>query len=179
MTTVLERLKRDYEYNPETGYFTFKSSRGGKRKGSKANSVMSYCGYIRITVGNVRYLAHRMAWLYVTGKLPVDQLDHINGNRQDNRFVNFREVTDQQNKFNKLKICTNTSGVKNVHWCKKTKTWNVTMMRSKKSMYFGSFSTIEEAKVVAEAVRERLYGEFANHSSLPAWGYDGALARYA
>ena len=54
-------------------------------------------GHIRICIMRVKYLAHRLAWLYVTGSWPSQDIDHIDGDPTNNRFANLREVTHQEN----------------------------------------------------------------------------------
>jgi hypothetical protein len=64
----------------------------------------------------VLYREHRLAWLYMTGEWPTHEIDHINGDRVDNRFCNLREATASENRWNSRKRVNNTSGYKGVSW---------------------------------------------------------------
>src|SRR3990167_3120706 len=99
-----QRLKELLSYNPNTGEFTRLVATG--IHGCNKAGVVVGClsdhptqGYILIRVNNdgILYRAHRLAWLYVYGFWPPADIDHINGNRSDNRIVNLRSVTRSQN----------------------------------------------------------------------------------
>jgi len=90
-------------------------------------------------------------------------LDHINGNKLDNRIENLRPATSSQNNSNSVKQKRNTSGIKNVYWNKNIKKWTVIIGVDKKLKYFGSYNSIEEAAEVAKQKRNELHKEFARH----------------
>lgn len=96
-----ERVRELLSYDAETGLFTWNKTRTGfARKGSLAGTKTSY-GYIQISIDNVLHKAHRLAWIYVYGESPKMDIDHINGDRSDNRIVNLRDVdkfTNMQNR---------------------------------------------------------------------------------
>lgn len=73
-------------------------------------------GYVLISFDGEQYLAHRLAWFYVTGEMPPMFIDHINGKPDDNRFENLREATPQQNGFNRGMPKNNKSGAKGCEW---------------------------------------------------------------
>ena len=85
-----ERLRERLHYDAGTGVFTRRVGSGHARTGEMAGSVHS-TGYVRISIDGGKYTAHCLAWLYVHGVWPPDQIDHINGNRSDNRIANLRE----------------------------------------------------------------------------------------
>lgn len=88
-----EYLRERIDYNPVTGqFFSVQGSRFGEPIGARASN-----GYIKIGVNKRSYLAHRLAWLYVHGKWPDHTIDHINGNRADNRIENLRDMTLRDN----------------------------------------------------------------------------------
>jgi hypothetical protein len=98
-----DTLKELFHYDPEEGIFTRKlSTSSNARVGDIAGSKNSD-GYIQIMINKNLYYAHRLAWLYFYGKLPIYIMDHINGIKDDNRIVNLREVTRQDNNQNKKK----------------------------------------------------------------------------
>lgn len=88
-----EVLKSLLYYDPETGIFVWLVTRQRSPAGKEAGGYDEK-GYRRICVNGTKVRAHRLAWLYMTGEWPEDQLDHINGLKDDNRFVNLREATN-------------------------------------------------------------------------------------
>ena len=90
---TIEHLRESLDYNAQTGIFTWrKNHRRPDLIGKIAGSIHS-AGYICIAIHNVKRLAHRLAWFYVTGVMPEGHIDHINGNKLDNSFGNLRQVT--------------------------------------------------------------------------------------
>jgi hypothetical protein len=99
-TMTQDELKRLVRYNPETGAFIRLVSTGkGARVGDIAGSVDPKSGYVQLWVGRQHFRAHRLAWFYMTGEWP-SLVDHINGDRSDNRWANLRQATKSQNAAN-------------------------------------------------------------------------------
>jgi hypothetical protein len=105
----LEALRAKFIYDPDTGEFRFREDsyrRSGKRMillrraGDLAGGKPVEGRYRVITIDGVNYPAHRLAWLYVTGRWPHPEIDHIDGDRTNNRFANLREVTHSENMRN-------------------------------------------------------------------------------
>lgn len=88
-----ERLLSKFLYDPESGAFYWRS----KGLESKAVGYVNYDGYIRMYALGRRFYAHRLAWFYVTGRWPNEEIDHINGVRSDNRIKNLRCVSRKEN----------------------------------------------------------------------------------
>lgn len=86
-----EELKEYLHYDPLTGDFNWTIGKRGLKVNSKAGS-MNDQGYVIIRINNIRYRAHRLAWLYVYGHFPINEIDHINGVRSDNRIENLRDA---------------------------------------------------------------------------------------
>lgn len=82
------RLREVLDYDPVTGIFTFAS---GRRKGRVAGTRHDERGFLKVSLDNERHLLHRLAWLWMTGTMPRWQIEHINGDRGDNRWSNLRE----------------------------------------------------------------------------------------
>lgn len=163
-----ERLKELLHYDPETGEFTrLKVVKGGGKNGTGAGTkagTIGDAGYLRWQSGGKLYLLHRLAFLYMTGEFPEHDVDHINHDRTDNRWVNLRQATRAENLGNMQLSDRNTSGVTGVSWHKASAKWWVRFSVNKRSTDFGRFNTLEEAKVHAFWVR-LLHGIHPNHGS--------------
>ena len=151
-----EKLRELLHYEPATGIFTWKISTSNRVKVGDAAGYPEGGGYLRIMVQSRRYKAHRLAWLYVYGEWPKDQIDHINRNRSDNRIANLREVTNKQNMQNAGKSSHNTSGHPGVCWHKQHSKWQAKIMHNYKGIHLGYFATLEEA-LSARKAAEKLY----------------------
>ena len=104
-------------YDQNTGEFTWLICRCNSMPiGARAGCRLP-TGYIKLSVGNRQYLAHRLAWLYVHGKWPEQCIDHINGDRSDNRIANLRDISPSANQHNRR--CTAGRELPlGVHWSK-------------------------------------------------------------
>jgi len=151
-----EYLRSILHYDPETGVFTrLKAGRGVTAIGGTAGARMSN-GYRNISVMNRRYLAHRLAWLYVYDSWPETQIDHVNRDRSDNRILNLREATPRQNGQNKGMLISNTSGYAGVSWHRLRSKWRANIKHNRVQIHLGLFESIEDA-VAARKAAEKLY----------------------
>src|SRR6185436_19695973 len=116
--------------------------------------VMSKSGYVAIRVNYVLHYAHRLAWLYVHGDWPPMKLDHVNGNRADNRLHNLRLANDAQNTYNKPAQSNNTSGFKGVSQIKSTGRWRASI----NNQHLGVFSTPQLASDAYEIAALKVHG---------------------
>jgi hypothetical protein len=98
------------------------------------------------------------------GYLP-QEVDHIDGNKSNNKIENLRGVTKSQNGWNTKKRKTNTSGCKNVYWDKRTNKWLVSFAINKIKKYYGRFIDKNEAIKMANQMRIKLHGEYTNHDN--------------
>lgn len=114
----LSTLKELLHYDPETGIFTWRVSRGRLAKAGDRAGTIKELGYRGIKIRTRRYPASRLAWLYMTGRWPSNEMDHINGDRSDDRFSNLREATRFENVANRV-FKPNTLGIRGVrlHSC--------------------------------------------------------------
>lgn len=164
-----ELLQELLDYDPDTGVFTWLRRPGNDRctnswnaryAGNRAGLVNAR-GYRMIRIGGPQYRAHRLAWLYVHGEWPADQIDHINGVSDDNRIANLREATNSENCRNKGKMPNNTSGFKGVYWNKNTRKWLAGIRVSLKFIPLGYYDCPKEAAAAYAVAAAKYHGEFA------------------
>lgn len=141
-----DRLREILSYNPETGDFHCKVFRGANAQvGMKAGCPEQ--GYVRIKIDGRLYRAHRLAWLYMTGKWPLYEIDHIDGTRANNRWVNLRDATKSQNLQNQKKASKSSkTGILGV--CKNGSGFSAYIGLNGKQRYLGTFKTPEQAQEV-------------------------------
>lgn len=155
-------------YDPETGIFTrIKSNSNAHKAGAHAGSVRPGSGYVYIKIGPKPYPAHRLAFLLMTGRWPENEVDHINGDRTDNRWINLRQATRNQNMRNKATYKTNTSGTPGVHFHTRTGRWQARIQVDGKRIALGSFDTQEEAVQERRRAEAAIHKEFAQSLSRP------------
>lgn len=150
----------------------FRVTAGRTPKHSCANWNSRYAGAEAFTslnkgyrVGSVRkvlYLAHRVAWAMSTGEWPKDEIDHINGIREDNRLENLRSVTPSENRRNQGRPKDNTSGVMGVGWHSQKSKWRAFITVDRRMQHLGLFDRFEMAVAVRKEA-EKLLGYHANH----------------
>ena len=155
MTLTVEQLKDALTYDSDTGKFVWKTrpSRAVKA-GDVAGCVEKRIGYVTIGIKGRIYKAHRLAWLYVYGQWPNGLIDHINGDKADNRIANLRDVFADSNSQNVRKSNSrNKSGFMGVIWFQNK--WRASMSVNGKSKWLGDYNTPEEAhQVYLEAKRK-------------------------
>jgi len=157
--TVTEALHHRLHYDPETGVFTTAKTARSKKHG-RIVGWRDELGYIRIWVNRKLYLAHRLAWLWVHGKFPDGNLDHINGNPSDNRIANLRECNQSQNCANSIIQRKGSSTRKGVSFDKAKKSFRAYITVGRKQIFLGRFLTAKEAIAVRKAAEPKYHGEF-------------------
>jgi len=136
------RLRARYTYHPETGLFTHKITNSRCRVGGIAGGLKR--GYVAISLYGVYFSAHRLAWLYMTGEWPKGMIDHINGDRADNRFENLRDVSRSVNNQNQKRAHrTSVTGLLGVK--PKGNFFESYINLDKKRLYLGRYRTAQEA----------------------------------
>lgn len=157
MITVQE-LKTLLHYNPDTGVFTWLVNRpNGIKRGDVANGTITVDGYSKIRLMGRRYLAHRLAWLYVTGDWPKNQIDHINTVPLDNRITNLRDVSGAVNKQNIRKAqANNKTGLLGVSPNHSGFVANIYVNRKRHGL--GTYKTKELAYAAYLDAKRRLHG---------------------
>lgn len=157
---VIPELRKRFSYDPETGLIT-------NHKTGKVYDKANAHGYTLIAVFEcgrtsngkpVKIRSHRLAWALHYGQWPCAslQMDHIDGNRTNNKVSNLRLVTNDENSKNRGLSKANTSGIQGIFWHKGASKWQVQIQVDGISKYFGLFEDKEEAARVAREVYQKL-----------------------
>jgi hypothetical protein len=157
----VEELKSRLNYDCETGIFTWKVKASYRINPGEVAGTTHANGYISIRLHGVPYKAHRLAWLYVYGSWPDDQIDHINGCRNDNRIINLRMASNQENCRNQGISKRNTSGYRGVGFNKNNGKWHAYMGLNKKTIHLGFYQKIEDAISARNKAENLYFGEFS------------------
>lgn len=164
-----EQLRQMIEYCPDTGVFTwrvsslFSNSRNAQFGGKRAGSLEDQ-GYWIIGLNGRWYKAHLLAWFYMTGEWPAEQIDHRDTVRSNNVWTNLRPATNQQNQFNKGPNRNNRSGFKGVFLATnpvRNKPWMAKIHAQGKNRHLGYFHTAQEANTAYLQAAQELAGVFA------------------
>lgn len=155
---TLGRLTAALSYDPRDGLFRWIAPPNQSiRRGEVAGSKHPRYGYIRIGVDGRYYMAHRLAWLYVCGRWPEHHIDHINGDRADNRIENLRDVTSSVNSQNQRKAHPNNKGsgllgVSQNHW-----KWTARIKVGGRQLNLGTYDAPEEAHAAYLTAKRQLH----------------------
>lgn len=153
------------DYDQMNGQFTWRrrddvpQTWNTKFAGKGAGGASGH-GYRTLRIKNVSYYLHRLAFLHMTGRWPIG-IDHINGDKSDNRWANLREAAQFQNQANSTRPSRNKTGRIGVSWDKKNNRWRADIRVRGKSMNLGRYGTFEEAVAAREAAESHHQGEFA------------------
>lgn len=170
--SLCDRVRELLDYNPETGVLIWRVDRlCGKGKGHIIRAAGSEAGgvgatsetnsYRIIRIDGRQYLAHRLAWLIMTGNWPAKGIDHVDGDGLNNRWINLREANQSQNSGNQRLSRNNTSGAKGVRWSADRGKWRAQIKVNGKARYLGAFNTLEAASAAYEAAAIKYFGAFA------------------
>lgn len=138
-----DQLREVLIYDAETGVFTWRNASRRCVVGAVAGS-MHGAGYRQIRLLGRLHLSHRLAWLYVYGEWPVNQIDHINGERTDNRIANLRQATNAENCQN-VRAHSDGCGLIGVTWSKSKRKWVSGIGINGTRKYLGYFDTAQAA----------------------------------
>ena len=159
-----EQLQDRLDYDPQTGEFTWIKSMGRVDRTGRVAGTVAHNGYIHIgikTDGKKKlYLGHRLAFLWMTGKWPPNEVDHINGERSDNRWCNLRLATRRQNCCNKAVRKNNKAGITGVWFDTANQKWACSVDHR----WGGRFHCLAQAARKASQLTRDQFGEFARDS---------------
>lgn len=150
-------LKRLLRYDPETGVFTWlvKPWKGRVNVGDTAGTVRPD-GYVIIRIAQRRYRAHRLAFLYMTGEMPPSEVDHIDGNRGNNAWLNLRPAEPFENQQNKSIRRDNKSGYAGVSRYRNGG-WQAHIKLQGRNIYLGRFKTPEAARDAYNNAKSKMH----------------------
>lgn len=155
-----KRLRELFDYSD--GDLIWKVSRRRVKPGRVAG-CLDRNGYLQVRIDGKAYLAHRLVYLMHNGLLPK-YIDHIDGDRSNNRIENLRPCELKQNALN-AKVCRSSkSGIKNVVWHSRDMKWQVAVSVHGKQKNFGYYDDVELAELVAIEARNKYHGNFARHA---------------
>lgn len=156
----LARLQELLHYDPDTGYFTWLISASNRNpKGSKAGCYnrRKDSRYVILGIDGKMFLAHRLAWLYMHGVWPEQNIDHKDGNGWNNRWSNLREASISQNMQNARLRADNRTGAKGiVFYAGRGKPYRVWLSHK----YIGCYATLEKAEAARDLAAKNAHGEF-------------------
>ena len=159
----LEGLEKVLRYEPDTGEFFWLIDRPRKTKAGEKAGHFNKTGYLEIRYNKKTFQAHRIAWYLQTGEDPKGMtIDHINGNRADNKFNNLRMASQKENSRNRRKSDGKTSKYKGVYWYKRHEKWKATIGHEGRCIHLGYFHDEYEAHLAYCKAALELQGEFAN-----------------
>jgi len=167
MDISIERLRQMLTYDPETGVLTWRHRPEGPanwnaRYAGKPAGGLDARGYMRIRIGKRNYFSHRVAWAIHHDRWPRHTIDHINGDKVDNRISNLRDVPQLVNLRNQKMNSNNASGHNGVHWHKRDRRWLAYISVNGKQRRLGYFTDLDDA-VAARRAAERLHGYTDRH----------------
>lgn len=154
-------LEMYLDYDSDSGVLTRRLSTNPRGKAGDPIRVLNDEGYIVCCIGKIKLRAHRVAWCWMTGSWPERDLDHINGDRTDNRFANLREATRSQNLMNTGVKRSNKSGVVGVHFCSERMKWVAQIKIGRRTTCLGRFDQFADAVAARKEAEKSYYGEFA------------------
>lgn len=162
MIDEIDLLKALLSYDPETGIFTWTKDIGHCVKVGQIAGNLSVKGYWKFQLAGKIYLAHRVAFLFMKGRWPRI-IDHKDGDRQNNRWSNLREVTSSQSVTNSVRN-VGASGLRGVNFNPKLSKWLVRIGYEGQRTYVGSYDTKEEAERAYLIASNDIHGEYAVHN---------------
>jgi hypothetical protein len=128
--------------------------------GAVAGTLVPRCGYRAIRIDKKGFYEHRLIWFWHHGEWPYPEIDHINGERTDNRIENLRVVTREQNQANIGTPSNNKSGIRGVFFLKRLGKWRASIGFDRKRVILGHFNSRELAAAAYSAARAKHHGRF-------------------
>lgn len=159
-------LRSALSYEPVTGHLYWKANDAiphtpARKPGSRALGYITERGYYRGGLLGRQVMAHRVVWKWHYGTEP-DEIDHVDGDKTNNRIENLRAATRQDNVRNTSIRKTNKSGVQGVYWHAAKRAWIASIRTAGRQVHLGKFATLDDA-AACRKLAEREYGYHPNH----------------
>jgi hypothetical protein len=158
----VERLREAFVYEPESGLLTWRINRGRRAcAGSVAGYVSPSSGYVVVGLDDVRSIkAHRVIWAIAHGEWPMLAVDHIDGDRTNNKLANLRLVTPAQNRHN-LRRARADNGTGRLGVCLRDGRYRAQIQVDGKKLWLGEFDCPDAASAAYIAAKRRLHSHGA------------------
>ena len=162
MPILHSRITKVLHYSIITGEFTWLVRASIRVKVGNTAGYVDRAGYHRVGVDGYNFLAHRLAFFYIEGVWPTNEIDHVDRCRTNNTWVNLREATRSENMFNVGKRKNNTSGVKGVYWNKEKHKFQAQATVRGKQVYLGRYDSLDAAKQAFEKYVTPIHRAYLN-----------------
>lgn len=149
---MIQKLQEYLSYDPDTGHITWRKDKGRGKAGERAGNATPRThrgGYRALKFDQRNLKEHRVAWALHHGHWPIGEIDHINGQRDDNRIENLRDVSREINTINRVVSAKNTSGATGVS--RKGSRWQAYICYRRRQIHLGYFVSFAEAKAARDA----------------------------
>ncbi len=165
-TLTAERLRTLVDYCPETGVMRWKVKRWRAMPGDACGTPSR--GGLRVCIEQRDYLVHRIAWLFVHGRWPEGDIDHVDGNPTNNRINNLRVCNQLENQQNRSARGSkrNTSGHACVSWDAHRRAWMVRIRGNGRTYFGGRFSSLDEAVEARDRLKAKVHSFQPRHRDL-------------
>lgn len=150
-------LREILHYSVITGDFYYLKSTARRIKVGDIAGSLENTGYRRVKINREKHQSHRLAWFWVTGGWPENEIDHKNGITSANYWLNLREATHSQNMCNRSINLNSTSGYKGVSWDNASQKWHARIGLNKKRKSLGYFDNIDDAYAERQKAEKELH----------------------
>lgn len=151
------RLRELFEYDAATGVVTRKITVGRRGPAGAIVGCLTQKGYLSVRIDGRFFLLHRVIFMYVHGRMPAAQIDHINGIKTDNRIANLREATEPENSQNVKAHRDSSSGLLGVSWRESHGKWRASIGVDGVHKHLGYFDSKEDAYRAYKAAKRELH----------------------
>ena len=155
---ITKKIINNFACNPKTGVLTWNVNKERIKIGNVAGTI-GVDGYRLVGLEGITYYAHRICYCIYHGKQPI-VIDHINGDKSDNRLANLRSCSKSQNTMNAKMKSNNTSGHTGVTWCKRSEKWYAQLMSKGRYMGFGLHADIKDAVEARKQAEIKYFGKY-------------------
>jgi hypothetical protein len=161
MILTAQKVREILHYDPDTGVWTWLRPPAKNILVGSVAGTISVHGYRIITFQGVKYRSGRLAWLYMTGEWPVEEIDHDNRDKTDDRWCNLLDKSRSNNALNRDLQVNNFSGTRGIHFDTARGLWQVQVKKDNVSHFGGRYDDYNEAVIARDELASKLHGSFA------------------